>query len=139
MELVEKIPLRPIHWLSQISFKDFVKKVITKDTTSKEMCETLYSIMQSFCKTNIKTGGITKRIYSYSLNTPAGLGGRLFSGGSIQSLPCTIRGLLMRNGLGTDIDMSNAHPVVALYICHLHGISCPHLEYYVNNRDECLI
>ena len=40
--------------------------------------------------------------------------------------------------VGTDIDMKNCHPVLLRYICNLHGIKCPELEYYVNHRDECL-
>jgi len=136
MELTERLSLKPIKWLLSLSYNDFVDKCITKKT-SKSDCETRYTTLQSFCNTNLKTKGITKRIYSYSINTPTGLGGRLFSGGSLQSIPCTIRGLLM-NDIGTDIDMQNAHPVILRYICKLHYITCPHLEYYIQNRDYCL-
>jgi hypothetical protein len=82
----------------------------------------------------LKTTGITKRIYSYATGTS----GRLFSGGSLQGLPSTIRGLFMRDGIGTDIDMCNAHPVILRYICKLHNIPCPNLDYYISHRDECL-
>jgi hypothetical protein len=41
-------------------------------------------------------------------------------------------------GIATDIDMANAHPTILLYICKKHGIACPELEYYINNRDGCL-
>jgi hypothetical protein len=34
--------------------------------------------------------------------------------------------------------MSNAHPVILRYICNIHDIPCPQLEYYINNRDRCL-
>ena len=139
MELIERLPVKPIHWLSQLSYTEFVERCLNKDEKhTKEECKTKYSILQQFCQTNLKTEGITKRIYSYSLNTPAGLGGRLFSGGSLQGMPSMIRGLLMRNGIGTDIDMANAHQVILRYICKLHNIQCPELEYYINHRDECL-
>ena len=139
MELTERLPLKTIHWLSQLSYIEFVEKCLNNDEKhTKEECKTKYSILQQFCQTNLKTGCITKRIYSYSLNTPAGLGGRLFSGGSLQGMPSTIRGLLMRHGVGTDIDMANAHQVILRYICKLHNIQCPELEYYINFRDECL-
>ncbi len=138
MELIERIPLRPIEWLSQLSYSEFVDICINKSKKhTSEECKIKYSLLQQFCKTNIKTGGITKRIYSYSLTTPAGLGGRLFSGGSLQGVPSTIRGLLL-NEIGTDLDMCNAHPVILRYICKLHSIECPYLEYYINHRDECL-
>ena len=138
MELTERLPLKPIQWLSQLSYTEFVDRCLNKNKkhTSDE-CKTSYSLLEQFCKTNVKTGGITKRIYSYSITTPTGLGGRLFSGGSLQGLPSTIRGLLM-GGNGTDIDMANAHPVILRYICKLHEISCPQLEYYINNRETCL-
>ena len=143
MELIERPDLNAVNYLSSIKYDDFRKKCIDsanengeKRPTEKDM-KTWYSILQQFCKTNIKTKGITKRIYSYSQTTPAGLGGRLFSGGSLQSIWSVYRGLLMRD-IGTDIDMSNAHPVILRYICKKHNIHCSELEYYINNRDECL-
>jgi putative DNA primase/helicase len=136
MEITERLPLTPIHWLSQLSYSEFVEQCLNKDKKhTKEECKTKYSILQNFCQTNLKTDGITKRIYSYSTGTS----GRLFSGGSLQGLPSTIRGLFMRDGVGTDIDMCNAHPVVLRYICKLHNIPCPHLEYYITHREICLM
>jgi hypothetical protein len=44
----------------------------------------------------------------------------------------------MRDGVGSDIDMANAHPVILRYICQKHNIPCPHLEYYIQNREDCL-
>ena len=136
MEITERLPLTPIHWLSQLSYSEFVELCLNKDKKhTKEECKTKYSILQNFCQTNLKTDGITKRIYSYS----TGVSGRLFSGGSLQGLPSTIRGLFMRDGVGTDIDMCNAHPVILRYICKLHNIPCPHLEYYISHREECVM
>lgn len=136
MELTERLPLKPIQWLSQLSYSDFVELCLNKDKKhTKEECKTKYSILQNFCQTNLKTDGITKRIYSYSTS----VSGRLFSGGSLQGLPSTIRGLIMRDGVGTDIDMCNAHPVILRYICKLHNIECPHLEYYINHRELCVM
>ena len=138
MELTERLPLKPIQWLSQLSYSEFVDKCLNKDKKyTKEECKTKYSILQQFCQTNLKTDGITKRIYSYS--TDNNFCGRLFSGGSLQGIPSTIRGLFMRDGLGTDIDMCNAHPSILLYICKSHNIPCPHLEYYISHREECLM
>ena len=135
MELTERLPLKPIQWLSQLSYTEFVEQCLNKDKKhTKEECKTKYSILQQFCQTNLKTSGITKRIYSYATGTS----GRLFSGGSLQGLPSTIRGLFMRDGVGTDLDMCNAHQVILKYICKLHQISCPHLEYYITHRDKCL-
>ena len=143
MELIERPDLEAVNYLASIKYDDFRTKCLNsahengeKRPREKDMT-TWYSILQQFCKTNIKTKGITKRIYSYSQTTPAGLGGRLFSGGSLQSIWSVYRGLLMRD-IATDIDMSNAHPTILLYICKKHNIHCSELEYYINNRDECL-
>ena len=143
MELIERTDLNVVKYLSSIKYVDFRSDCITnaydkgeKQPTEKDM-KTWYSILQQFCKTNIKTKGITKRIYTYSQTTPAGLGGRLFSGGSLQSIWSVYRGALMRV-IGTDIDMSNAHPTILRYICKIHNIHCSELEYYITNRDECL-
>jgi len=135
MELIERSPLTPIQWLSQLSYDKFIEQCLNKNKKyTKEDCKAKYSMLQQFCQTNLKTNCITKRIYSYSTGTY----GRLFSGGSLQSMPSTIRGLLMRDGVGTDIDMCNAHPVILRYICKLHNIPCPQLEYYIQYRDKCL-
>ena len=96
MEFIERLLLRPIHWLAQMSYAEFVAQCLNPAKKhTKEECKTKYSILQQFCQTNLKTGGITKRVYSHSLNTPAVVGGRLFSGGSLQGLPSKIRGLFM--------------------------------------------
>ena len=93
--------------------------------------------MKSFCQTNIKTRGETKRIYSYTQTTPLEVGGRLYCGNSIQGLQKDFRGLLLRN-ITTDIDMKNAHPVILKYICKLNEIPCPNLSWYVDNREKVL-
>jgi len=135
MEITERLPMRPIQWLSQLSYTQFVETILKKEKKyTKEECKTKYSILQQFCQTNVKTGGITKRIYSYATGTS----GRLFAGGSLQGLPTNIRGLLMQDGVGTDIDMSNAHPVILCYICKIHNIPCPLLENYILHREDCL-
>jgi phage/plasmid-associated DNA primase len=143
MEFIERLPLRTIYYLASITESDFRRDCINDAIMNnfpkpKEVdMKSWYNQLQQFCKCNIKTKGITKRIYSYSARTPAGLGGRLFCGGSVQGIWGKYRGLLLRD-ICTDIDMVNAHPVILRYICKLHNIQCPHLEYYINNRDECL-
>lgn len=138
MEFTERLPIKPIQWLLQLSYTEFVEKCLRKDKKyTVEECKTKYSILQQFCKSNLKTDGITKRKYSFSVESTI-CGGRLFSGGSLQGLPSSIRGLFMRNGIGTDIDMANAHPVILRYICLIHNIQCPQLEYYINHREDCL-
>ena len=143
MELIERPNPSAVAYLNSISFDQFkhdcIREADENETKHPSLTDvkTWYSILQQFCKTNLKTKGITKRIYSYSLNTPAGLGGRLFSGGSMQGIWSVYRGLLMRD-IGTDIDMANCHPTLLRYICEIHNIDCHALEHYINHRDLCL-
>ena len=143
MELIERPNLDAIYYLNSFEYTTFKNDCINHAKTNGEKTpkdkdiKTWFSILNQFCKTNIKTKGITKRIYSYSQTSPAGLGGRLFSGGAMQGIWGKYRGLLMR-GIATDIDMTNCHPVLLRYICTKHGIKCTELDYYINNRDKCL-
>ena len=143
MELIERPNLRAVKYLNTITLNQFKKeryasadKKGNKHPPTEEINKQ-FNVLKQFCRTVIKTKGITTRIYSHSENSPAGLGGRLFSGGSIQGIKKTFRGLLMK-GIATDIDMKNCHPVLLKYICKLHNIPCPNLEYYINHREECL-
>lgn len=136
MELIERIPLREINYLNEMKFSQF-KAYCKSSCKNEDERKIQFDILKSFCQTNLKTRGETKRIYSYTESTPLEVGGRLYCGNSIQGLPKHIRGLLLRNTT-TDIDMKNAHPVILRYLCKINNIRCPELEYYVNHRDEIL-
>ena len=142
--LIERVPLRSVKWLKSLTFADFcdhnkarlLREPQHSKTSKKELLQ-YYEQLQELCSTFIRSRGVMKRVYRYSLTTPSELGGRLFCGGSIQGLACEYRSLLLRDTT-TDIDMKNAHPVILRYICKKHDIPCPLLEYYVNRRDEIL-
>jgi hypothetical protein len=143
MNISERPNLNAIQFLNSISLKQFTADCIReaelegeKIPTQKDI-KTWHTILKQFCKSHIKNKGIMTQVYHFSQNTPAGLGGRLFCSGSLQSIWNVYRGLLMR-GIGTDIDMKNCHPVILRYICKKHSIECPNLEYYINHRDDCL-
>ena len=143
MELIEKPDLLAVQFLNSKSFDAFRDECIaeakenkTKPPKLKDIKGWFYGLKQ-YCKAVLKTKGETKRIYAYSEKLKSGLGGRLFSGGSIQGIWNVYRGVLLR-GRVTDIDMENCHPVFLRYICNKHGIMCPNLDYYVRNRDLCL-
>jgi hypothetical protein len=36
MELVERLPLKPVYWLSQLSYLEFVEKCLNKDKKHTE-------------------------------------------------------------------------------------------------------
>ena len=86
MELIERPNLTAVKYLNSIKYEVFKNDCIhnaemngDKKPSEKDM-KTWYSILKQFCKTNLKTKGVTKRIYSYSQKTPAGLGGHFFVG-----------------------------------------------------------
>jgi len=134
MELVERHDLGKINFLNDMDFNTFKQFVTGKNDVEKK---TKFDILKTFCNNNIKARGEIRRLYSYTHNTPLEVGGRLYCGSSIQGLQKDFRGFLL-NGITTDIDMKNAHPVILKYICSLHNIHCPNLSYYIENRDIIL-
>ena len=89
MELIERPNLTAVKYLNSTKYDTFKNDCLHEAEISGEKkpiakdIKTWFNVLKSFCKTNLKTKGVTKRIYSYSQTTPAGLGGRLFSGGSL--------------------------------------------------------
>lgn len=136
MELVERLPTLKIAYLKEMSFKEF-KKYCSSNAKSEDERKKQYDILQGFCKANIKARGQMTRIYSFTQKTPLEVGGRLYCGNSLQGIGKQFRGFLC-DDITTDIDMKNAHPTIARYLCKLHGIPCPNLSYYIDNRDEIL-
>jgi len=57
---------------------------------------------------------------------------------SLQRIFNGFRGILSHS-ITYDIDMSNAHPNIYIQLCKKHNISCEDIEYYINNRDQCLL
>lgn len=138
MELIEKIPLIRLHYLTTLSFSDFKSLELCRSTSKNDDDRKQnYNYMLSYCNGLIKAKGELKRVYAFTDPTPNEVGGRLYSGLSIQGVSSKIRGFLME-GHTTDIDMKNAHPVILRYLCKRYNFSCPNLEYYINNREEIL-
>jgi len=55
----------------------------------------------------------------------------------IQNLSKKVRHTICEETM-IDIDMKNAHPVLLSSYCEKNGIPCDGLNYYIENRDECL-
>lgn len=68
-----------------------------------------------------------------------GLIGRYFSEGSLslQSITRPIRQAICKDYYW-DVDIVNAHPAILSQYCHMHGIECPTLDLYVQNRDQII-
>lgn len=136
MELIEHINLSAAKWLITQSKKSLTY-ILKRRSTETDTIEVKYNKLTNYLKTAIANNGINQRIYTYSLNCQNNqLGGRLYCPFSCQSIQREFRGVLMKHT--TDVDMSNAHPCILRYVCRLHNIPCPQLEYYINHRDEVL-
>jgi len=133
MELIERIPLVKTEYVLSLPFAD-LEPYFNKCKTKKEKTDEFKKIFD-FCITNRRTQGEMKRLYT----KPKGckVDNRLYSGGSVQSLPKAFRSFFMGKTT-TDIDMVNCHPVILSYICKKESISCPKLYEYVKNRDKIL-
>lgn len=132
MEIYESLDLTKINYLNNMSFEQY--KLYCNESCKNEAERKIkYNMMKSFCEAHIKCKGKIRRIYSYTLRTPNEVGGRLYCGNSVQGLGKRIRGFLCKNW--TDIDMKNAHPTIAKFLCKKHGIDTPFLNYYIENRD----
>jgi hypothetical protein len=139
-QLTETVDLRAVKFLNSIKYCDFKNEIIEESEVNavkkprEKDIKTWYTNLKYYCSTALKEAGVNKRIYRYTQEENQG---RLFGAGSLQMISCVYRGLLVRDR-GTDLDMSNCHPKVLRYVCKKHSIACPELEYYINNRDECL-
>jgi len=72
--------------------------------------------------------------YGYSKGR---VNGRLFGLNSIQGVRKDVRGFLTE-GITTDIDMANCHPVILYELCLKHKFECPNLTLYVTDRESKL-
>jgi len=132
MELYETFDLTKINYLNSLTFEQYKPYCNTSCKNEAER-KIKYNMMKSFCQAHIKCKGEIRRVYSYTLKTPNEVGGRLYCGNSVQGLGRRVRGFLCKNW--TDVDMKNAHPVIARYLCKKNNIEIPMLNYYIENRD----
>jgi len=63
--------------------------------------------------------------------------GRMYGFNSIQNVMGNVRGFLCE-GITTDIDIANAHPVILHNLCKQQEIDCPYLFQYINDRENTL-
>lgn len=136
MELIERLPLKKLYWLNEMSYKTFKANKYYSDKCKNDADRLhQYEIMKNYTTGMIKARGEMKRFYSYSQSTPLsseGGGGRLYCSNSVQCLPKKIRGFLLE-GVTTDIDQQNSSPTILRYICRLNNLDCPNLQYYIDN------
>jgi len=127
---IENVNLRPLHWLyTQLSTE---MTALYADPDEVANFTFIKKIIQSF----IKGRGSIKVNYKRSQYDVDGIF-RLYSSGGLQQIPSKFRGILC-NGLSTDIDIVNCHPVIALNLCRQHNIECPYLTKYCTERKSLI-
>jgi hypothetical protein len=87
-----------------------------------------YQRLQEIIDDNLKFHGCVNE-YRYKEGKTCG---RITSG-RMQSIPTELRGLLFRHT--TDVDMSNAHPRILEWMCHMNDIACPLLSAFIADRE----
>jgi hypothetical protein len=119
-------------------YKQYEKADVKNDDERKKNFDKLKRLCDNFIKAN----GEIKRLYKFTGGNNWGDNGdgcgRLFADGcGIQGLSKKVRGFLL-DGITTDIDMVNAHPVILRYICRKHNIPHEQLDFYIEHREDVL-
>lgn len=109
---------------------DYIQEICKPDEIKRSNYTHVKSVLQQFVKhgeleiTYKKSKDDYKEIFrSY--------------GNGIQGIPTAFRGTIC-NGIMTDYDMVNCHPVIIFNICKKNNISCPYLEQYCTQRKQLL-
>jgi hypothetical protein len=133
----EQIPLERLQYAYSISRTKYSEYgVFDGETTEKDKVKWM-KVIKNYLTKMILSKGFYSYNYYPSLISVEGECGRLFGKGSIQNIHHKIRALLTR-GYTTDIDMKNAHCVIAYYLAQKYDIPCEYLSKYIHNRDEIL-
>ena len=132
-QLTERIPLKLLVKLSNITLNDYIEMADKKKCKISEM-KANFKFIMDYIRNHFKAKGEMVKLYKYSESSQ---NGRLYGEHSIQNIPSIFRGYLFGTTT-TDIDMNNAHPRILYYICRGRNIECPNLTNYVANRDKII-
>jgi len=122
--------IRASYLLDTLTFDQFYSAWEGNKTDAKKQYEKIIKYLNGKVSSSIN---YVK--YNYSKKRKDG---RLIGECSIQTCNKNIRGFIC-NGLTTDIDMVNAHPVILYTLCNYYDIECPNLTLYVKDRKKCLV
>ena len=128
--LSECVNLRAVKYLNSRG-KEWWKKTLKTDKDRKFEVE--YTKVKSFLAGQLDGTG-KLRVYSFADGKSFG---RLFDSSGLQGMQKDIRGAVC-DGVVSDLDMVNCHPMILSWICYNHDISCPNLEYYIQNREKII-
>jgi len=128
--LNERVDIRAVKYLNSRG-KEWWKNTLKTDKDRKFEVE--YKKVKSFLAGQLDETGKT-RVYSFADGKSFG---RLFDSSGLQGMQKDIRGAVC-DGVVSDLDIVNCHPMILSWICYNNDISCPNLEYYIKHRDKIL-
>ena len=134
--LEERVSQRAAHYLMTLTPDDLKKY----NPPSKHHCKTedefkaAHEKLRVFLNACVGKAGGVQRTYRYAQGKDFG---RMFCSEGIQNVWRAFRGALCE-GLMTDIDMKNCHPVILVWLCEKFAIDCPKLREYVTAREHHL-
>ena len=133
LSLTEKVnPQAAEYLLNGFTLEEFIETSGTDFKTKKDAKESFKRIKDYL--TRMRKYNCTQDVsYCYLGDRRDG---RRFGKG-IQGMQKHVRGLLT-DGLTTDIDQVNCHPVILLHLCKLHEIDAIYLKIYTEERDRRL-
>ncbi len=134
MNFEERVNLRAVRWILEQFDEDFMKLNIPLE--EQERFKYQYGTIKKILLHYDKNNGINKTTYIKSDKDPKNIL-RDYASLSIQGLPTYFRGLIC-NGLMTDIDMVNCHPMIILNLCKKYNVTHKYLEQYCNERKQLI-
>tara|TARA_R100000541_G_scaffold3640_1_gene10911 strand:- start:1109 stop:3265 length:2157 start_codon:yes stop_codon:yes gene_type:complete len=108
--------------------------MIIRDFKTKKDAKEALNTIKNYVVDMLKDNCSQDVVYDYPKDRTDG---RKYSKFAIQGITREIRGLLCE-GITTDIDQVNSHPVILKYLCDYHNINCRELTSYVSNRESVL-
>jgi len=128
--LNERVNLEAVKYLTSKP-KAWWKKYLKTDKDRKFDVE--YNKVRELLIGQLDGTGIT-RTYQFAAGKNFG---RQFDHSGLQGMQKCVRGVLC-DGVISDLDIVNCHPNILSWICKQNDISCPNLDYYIQNRDKTL-
>ena len=128
--LSERVNPRAVKYLNSLP-KSYWKKVLKTDKDRKFEVE--YSKVKSYLNGQLDGSGVSRE-YNFADGKTFG---RLFDHSGLQGMQKVVRGVLC-DGVSSDLDIVNCHPIILSWICYNHKIACPNLEYYITHREDII-
>ena len=122
--------------LTQREFKTtFFEKDKVNKSGDKMESQQYFNAVRKYIRYAVSKNCVVDRSYGFAKDQKSGR--RYVKGWGLQNLQKKLRNYVAGD-LYYDIDMQNAHPSLALYLCIFHDIPCTLLQKYVEDRDTVL-